>query len=122
MKKYEDSFVIFYSEGIINDIKYYNFAQFIFLTNSLEEEGVWNAVAELSQIEEITKSQALQMLKDEIEYFFKHNDMYLIYSAKLYDTATSKVLDKKELLNLTLEDVEFKEEGPFYYFSNVPEI
>ncbi|MEM7617626.1 MAG: hypothetical protein AAF195_04520 [Pseudomonadota bacterium] len=122
MKKYKDDFVTFYSEGMINGIEYYNFVQFIFLTNSLEEEGLWDAVAELSQIEEITKTKALELLKSEIKYFEQHDDMYLIYSKKLYDTGTSKVLDKKELLNLTLEDVEFKEEGPFYYFSTVPEI
>ena len=119
MKNYKG---LFDSEGWINDIEYHNFTQFIFLSNSLEEEGLWGAVAELAQIEEVSKSEALQMLKKEIDYFLRHDDMYLIYSEKLYDTATSKVLDKKELLNLTLEDVEFKESGPFYYFSSVPEI
>lgn len=123
MKKYvQDEYVTFFSEGNINGIDYHNFTQFIFLTNTLEELGMWEAVAELAQIENVSKNQAFQMLKDEIDYFLKHDDMYLIFSEKLYDTATSKVLDKRELLNLTLEDVEFKEQGPFYYFSNVPEI
>lgn len=123
MKKYvQDEYVTFYSEGMINGIKYHNFAQFIFLTNTLEEEGLWDSVIELAQLEGVTKAQALKMLKDNIDYFLAHDDMYLIYAEKPYDTATSKVLDKKELLNLTLEDVEFREQGPSYHFSSVPEI
>lgn len=123
MKQYvQDEQVSFFSEGMINGTKYSNFTQFIFLTNSLEEAGLWDAVSELAQIEDITQEAALQFLKNEIDYFLKHDDMYLIFSEKLYDSATAKVLDKRVLLNLTLQDVEFKEQGPFYYFSSVPEI
>ena len=122
MKKYQNEFNTIYSEGMINGIDYHNFTQFVFLINSLEEEGLWDSVMELAQLEDVTKEQALQMLKDEINYFLKHDDMYLIYAEKPYDTATSRVLDKTELLNLTLQDVEFKQDGPSYHFSSVPEI
>lgn len=125
MKKYiQSNGIVIHSEGFMNDIEYHNFAQFIFLSNSHEEEGLWDSVMELAQLEGggTTKEQALQLLKDNIDYFLAHDGMYLIYADKPYDTATSKVLDKKELLNLTLQDIEFKENGPSYHFSSVPEI
>jgi hypothetical protein len=105
-----------------NKKRYDNEPQLAIFICSREEDGVWDAVTDVVQNMKVDRKTAFLLIQSELDYLQQQDDMYLIYSAKLYDTATSKVLDKKELLNLTLEDVEFKEEGPFYYFSNVPEI
>jgi hypothetical protein len=106
----------------IDDIKYKGELQRIIVLNSLEEEGIWDVITEVAQILSASRLEAFELIKSEIDFIGAASRIFLIYSEKLYDTATCKVLDKKELLNLTLEDVEFKEEGPFYYFSSVPEI
>lgn len=106
----------------IDGIKYESELQGIIVLNALEEEGIWDVITEVAQKLSVSRTEALKLIQSEIKFIEATNRIYVIYSEKLYDTATSKVLDKKELLNLTLEDVEFKEEGPFYYFSNVPEI
>jgi len=109
-------------QGMINGTIYDNFVQKAMLLSSLEESGLWEALIDIVDDMNVSRKKAFKLLQDEINYLIAQDDIYLIYSEKLYDTETSKVLDKKELLNLTLEDVEFKEEGPFYYFSSVPEI
>ena len=53
----------------------------------------------------------------EIDYLIERDDIYFLKSQKLYDEDSCEILDKKILLNLTLDDVEFKQEGPFYYLS-----
>jgi hypothetical protein len=45
------------------------------------------------------------------------DEMYLLRSEKLYDSASSQVLDEQLLAGLTLDEVEFHESGPFYYIS-----
>ncbi len=109
-------------QGMINGIIYDNFVQKAILLSSLEESGIWEALIDIVDDVHVDRSNAFGLLKSEINYLIAQDDIYLVYSEKLYDTGTSKALDKKELLKLTLEDVEFREEGPFYYFSSVPEI
>lgn len=109
-------------QGMINGTSYNNFVQKAMLLSSLEESGIWEALIDIVDDMHVSRAEAFKLLQGEIDYLQKQDDIFLIFSEKLNDTATSKVLDKKELLNLTLEDVEFKEEGPFYYFSSVPEI
>lgn len=82
-----------------------------------EEDGIWDLISFVSQEYKISREQALEKIKSEIDYLIERDDIYLLMSQKLFDKNTCKILDKKELLNLTLEDVEFKEEGPFYYLS-----
>ncbi len=106
----------------IDGIEYDGALQGIIVLNALEEEGIWDVVTEVVQKLSVSRLKAFDLIKSEIDFIEATSRVYLIYSKKLYDTVTCKVLDKKELLNLTLEDVEFKEEGPFYYFSSVPEI
>ena len=109
MIKYDDS-------TFKNDIQY---AVFV---SSKEESGLWETLIDIVDDLNVSRKEAFKLLQSEIKYLEENDDIYLIYSEKLYDTENCKVLDKKELLNLTLEDIEFKEEGPFYYFSSVPEI
>jgi hypothetical protein len=101
---------------------YDNLVQKAILLNSLEEGGLWEVISYISQDMQTDRKAAFSLIQSEMNYLLSQEDIYLIYSTKLYDTATCRVLDKRDLLNLTLEDVEFKEEGPFYYFSSVPEI
>ena len=109
-------------KGMINSIEYNNYIQKSILLSSLEESGLWEALIDIVDDVNVSRKEAFKLLQSEIKYLEENDDIYLIYSEKLYDTENCKVLDKKELLNLTLEDIEFKEEGPFYYFSSVPEI
>ena len=109
-------------KGMINGIEYNNYIQKSVLLSSLEESGLWDSLQYIIQDMHTDNKKSLKLLQSEIKYLEENDDIYLIYSEKLYDTENCKVLDKKELLNLTLEDIEFKEEGPFYYFSSVPEI
>jgi len=103
-------------------LRFKNFVQEAIFVSSREESGLWEVLADVIDDMHVSPNEAFELLKGEMDYLQGQDDIFLIYSTKLYDTNTSRVLDKKELLNLTLEDVEFKEEGPFYYFSSVPEI
>ena len=102
--------------------RYANDVQLAIFVSSREETGIWEAIIDIVDDMRVDREHAFLLLQKEIDYLAAQEDIYLIYSQKLYDTATCKPIDKKELLNLTLEDVEFKEEGPFYYFSSVPKI
>ncbi len=101
---------------------YTNIAQKAIFIASLEEALIRDAVIDVSQDMNVDHKTAFAMIQSELDYIMAQDEIYLVYSKKLYDTATCRVLDKRELLNLKLEDVEFKEEGPFYYFSKAPEI
>ena len=93
------------------DVRYY----FAILAN--EEDGIWDLITDVTQEYKISREEALQKIKKEIDYLIERDDIYFLKSKKLYDENTCEVLEKKILLNLTLKDLEFKEDGPFYYLS-----
>ncbi|ROQ28718.1 hypothetical protein [Gallaecimonas pentaromativorans] len=90
------------------------------VTGAHEESGIWDILTDIVDSESVDREEALTMLKDEISFIKERTDVYLIKSDNLYDSDTSVVIKKDELLGLTIEDVEFKVNGPYYYLSNVP--
>lgn len=96
-------------------MKEYIHKQILLLAN--EEDGIWDLVSFISQKYEVLRLEAFEKIQKEIDYLIEREDIYFLKSEKLYDPKTCQVINKKELLNLTLDDVEFREEGPFYYLS-----
>jgi hypothetical protein len=94
-----------------------NEIQYALLIGSLEESGIWEILIYIAREEGVDREVAWDLLKSEMAYFQANGEMYLLRSEKLYDSASSQVLDKQLLAGLTLDEVEFHESGPFYYIS-----
>ena len=92
------------------------------LVGSREQSGVWDILSDISGTLNVDTNTAFRLLKSEYDFIKSRNDIFFIFSEKLYESDGSKVLDKSELLNVDLNDVLFVEGGAFYYFSNVPGI
>jgi hypothetical protein len=65
----------------------------------------------------IKPNDAIELFKNEYD-FIKSNNLYLLKTKKLYDNNSLSILDSKEILKLTMEDVSFNQNGPFYYLSD----
>ena len=96
----------------MNDIQ-----QAIFV-GAQEESGIWEILNDISRIKGISGNDALALIKNEFAFLLSRDDLFLVRSEKLYDSDTCQIIDKRKILELTLADVGFKTEGPFYYFSS----
>lgn len=105
-----------------NDLPEMNDIQEEIFWGAWEESGLWEIISSIAQIKKVDRQTAFNLLQNEIDFINSNTKIYLIYSKKLYDSKTATVLDKMELKNLTLQDAEFHEQGPFYYLSSVPDI
>lgn len=93
--------------------------QDIFLISAYYQKGLWDVITEVAEELTVPRERALKVIQSEIDFIAATERINLICFDNLEDKAAYKVLDKRELLNLKLEDVEFGEEGPFYYFSEL---
>jgi hypothetical protein len=89
---------------------------------SHEQSGVWEVLSDISSSLGVSREKAFALIQNELNFITSRNDIFFIKSQQLYQTAQCEVIDPETLAVLELEDVEFKEAGPFYYFSNVPGI
>jgi len=87
-----------------------------------EESGLWEVINVLVALKKVDRQTAFELLQSEIDFINSNAEIYFIYSKKLYDSKTEIVLDKMRIKDLSLHDVEFHEQGPFYYLSNMPGI
>lgn len=99
-----------------------NKIQFAIFVGAKEESGIWEVIMDVCGFMGVTKGSAFELIKNEFDFINSHEEIYLVYSEQLYDSENCKVLPKNNLLSLTLFDVEFHEEGPFYYISSFPGI
>ena len=99
-----------------------NSVQEAIFVGSREESGIWEVLNDLASSLGISRERAFSLIQDELGFLMARDDIFLIRSDRLYETDGCTVLDAKRLAGLTLDDVEFQEGGPFYYFSNVPTI
>jgi len=96
-------------------IRYQNAVQKAIFIGSREEAGLWEVLIDIADEMHIDKIEAFELLKEEIDYLIAQEDIYLIRSEELTGTEKAQMINKKELLNLTLNDAEFNENGPFYF-------
>jgi hypothetical protein len=89
---------------------------------SREESGIWEVLNDIADSLGVDREMAFSLVRGEVGFLAAREDIFLIKSKRLYESDGCVVLDPRTLADLTLNDVEFREEGPFYYFSNVPMI
>ena len=87
-----------------------------------EQSGLWDIVGEISQTFAVDRREAFELLVGAIRFIEADSGIYLIKSDRLYRSESCEVLPKNRLSALRLDDVEFREGGPFYYLSNMPGI
>lgn len=87
---------------------------------SREESGIWEVLNDVVTSSGVSRERAFSLLQDEVAFLLARDDIFLIKSLRLYESDGCTLLEPGALADLTLDDVEFREEGPFYYFSNVP--
>lgn len=89
---------------------------------SREESGIWEVLNDIAGSLGVSREKAFSLVQNEVSFLSEREDIFLIKSERLYESEGCIVLHPMVLANLALDDVEFREEGPFYYFSNVPMI
>lgn len=99
-----------------------NSIQEAIFVGSREESGIWEVLNDVVASSGVSREKAFSLIQDEVVFLLSRDDIFLIKSLRLYKSDGCAVLDPRSLANLTFDDVEFREEGPFYYFSNVPMI
>lgn len=99
-----------------------NSIQEAIFVGSREESGIWEVLNDVAGSLGISRDRAFSLIQDEVGFLAARDDIFLIKSERLYESDGCTVLDSLTLTNLTLDDVEFREDGPFYYFSDVPMI
>lgn len=99
-----------------------NTVQEAIFVGSREESGIWEVLNDVATSSGVSRERAFSLVQDEVAFLLARDDIFLIKSLRLYESDGCTVLDPRSLANLTLDDVEFREEGPFYYLSNVPMI
>jgi hypothetical protein len=87
-----------------------------------EGSGVWEILNDITNSLDVSRQRAFCLIQNELNFLMARDDIFFIKSEHLYKSDSCSVLNMKTLTNLTLNDVEFKESGPFYYFSNIPAI
>lgn len=96
--------------------------QSLIVQSAHEESGLWEVINELAGGSGISREEAFELLKGEVEFLESRPDIYLIRWRRLYDPESCEVLEKRVLQGLTLGEVEVHEEGPFYYVSIGPTV
>jgi hypothetical protein len=99
-----------------------NPTQYAIYIGACEEVEIRIVLFDIAENNNISRSDAFKLLQSEIDFIISRDDIYLIYSERLYDQENCQVIDKNKLKELTIDDVEFNELGPFYYLSNMPSI
>jgi hypothetical protein len=97
-----------------------NNIQHAIYVGSHEQSGMWEVLSDVVSSLHVSRERAFSLIQNELSFIISRDDIFFIKSQQLYQTAECEVIDPKELADLQLENVEFKEAGPFYYFSNVP--
>lgn len=96
-----------------------NIQEAIFI-GSREESGIWEVLNDIADSLEVSRENAFSLIQDEVDFLIDRDDIFLIKSKRLYESEGCEVLNPMKLVDLNLVEVEFREEGPFYYFSNLP--
>lgn len=99
-----------------------NSIQEAIFVGSREESGIWDVLNDVAGSLGVSRERAFSLIQDEVSFLTARDDIFLVKSERLYESDGCTVLDPRMLASLTLDDVEFRQEGPFYYFSNVPMI
>lgn len=99
-----------------------NSIQEAILVGSREESGIWEVINDVADSLGISRGLAFSYIKAELNFIIERKDVFLIKSDRLFESDGCVVLESSSLADLLLDDVEFNDNGPFYYFSNVPEI
>jgi len=99
-----------------------NSIQDAIFVGSREESGIWEVLNDVADSLGVSRERAFSLIQGEVNFLIARDDIFLVKSERLYEANGCIVLDPKALIGLSFDDVEFKEEGPFYYFSNVPMI
>ncbi|MGO2135656.1 hypothetical protein [Marinobacter sp.] len=99
-----------------------NEAQEAIYIGSKEQSGIWEVINDIANSLKISREEAFFLIQKEVNFLQGTKDIFFIKSQKIYDSRDCIVLDPCQLKSMKLCDVEFSEEGPFYYFSNLPSI
>lgn len=99
-----------------------NSIQDAIFVGSREESGIWEVLNDVAGSLDVSRERAFRLVQNEVSFLLARDDIFLIKSERLYESDGCMVLDPSALAELTLDDVEFSEGGPFYYFSDVPTI
>ena len=103
-----------------NDLAFSNPVQEAIFVGAHEEAGLWEVLIDIVDDMHVDRLTAFELLKEEIDYLLERNDIYLIYSETLTGFEKAEMINKNSILSLELDDIEFHEEGPFYFFFSSP--
>jgi hypothetical protein len=94
-----------------------NSTQSVIVMSAHEESGLWEVISDLAGRSGISREQAFELLKGEVEFLESRPDICLVRTKRLYryDPEICEVLEKDALRALTLDEMEFHESGPFYF-------
>ena len=95
-----------------------NDIQEIIYWSAKEATGLWDIVSEIGQKRNISRTSAVDLFKNEIDFIKNNGEIFLLKSDKLYDNHTISNIDKNMILELDYSDFDFHENGLFYYLSD----
>lgn len=99
-----------------------NTVQLAIFSGANEQAGLWEVVSDISTQMSIGRVEALERLKGELDFIKSREDIYFVRSSALYSAQDCEAAPKEELLDLPVRFADFVDDGPFYYFSNMPQI
>ena len=93
-----------------------NRIQYALFVASHEDGEIREVISDITREYGVDREIALELLKSEVDYLLSEEDICL-FRSETQDFPPCQMLDKRTLEQMTLEEIELHEDGPYYYVS-----